>query len=302
MQIGRLFEMVYLLLDKKKMTAGQLAEHFGVSVRTIYRDVEALSQAGIPIYASKGAGGGIRLTENFVLNKSVLTWQEKQSILASLNGLRAVQIDEAGAALNKLSALFGGDRADWIEVDFSAWNPNDPAAGIFDLLKRGILTRRVTAFDYSGADGKTTRRVTEPVKLVFRERSWYLLAWCRLRQDFRYFKLLRMGQPILLDEVFEQREPPPRLDGKDKPYVMPAVEITARIVPELSYRVLDELNWAEVQRCEDGAFLVRFNMPDNDWLYQYLMTFGAGIDVLEPQQVRETLYKKLKLACARYQI
>ncbi len=302
MQIGRLFEMVYLLLDKKKMTAGQLAEHFGVSVRTIYRDVEALSQAGIPIYASKGTGGGIQLTENFVLNKSVLTRQEKQSILASLNGLRAVRMDEADTALNKLSALFGGEQADWIEIDFSAWNPNDPAAGIFNLLKQGILTRRVTAFDYSGADGKTARRVTEPVKLVFRERSWYLLAWCRLRQDFRYFKLLRMGQPVLLDEAFEQREPPASPDGKSPPDVIPAIEITVRIAPELSYRVLEEFNRAEIQSCEDGAFLVRFNMPDNDWLYQYLMTFGAGIYVLEPQQVREALYRKLKSACAQYRI
>ena len=153
MQIGRLFETVYLLLDKKKMTAGQLAAHFGVSVRTVHRDVEALSQAGIPIYASKGAGGGIQLTENFVLNKSVLTRQEKESILASLSGLHAVRANEADTALGKLSALFGGDRSDWIEIDFSAWNPNDPAAGIFELLKQGILTRRITVFDYSAANG-----------------------------------------------------------------------------------------------------------------------------------------------------
>ncbi|WMJ82931.1 helix-turn-helix transcriptional regulator [Oscillospiraceae bacterium LTW-04] len=300
MQIGRLFEMVYLLLDKKKVTAGQLAEHFGVSVRTVYRDVEALSQAGIPIYATKGAGGGIRLTDNFVLNKSVLTQQEKQSILASLNGMRAVKIDEADAVLSKLSALFGGERADWIEIDFSAWNPNDPSGGIFNILKRGILGQQAVELEYSGADGKTAPRVVEPLKLVFRERSWYLLAWCRLRQDFRYFKLSRIGQPALLAETFERREPPTPMN--DQPYTMPSVEITARIAPALSYRILDELRRDEVQKCEDGSFLVRFSMPDNDWLYQYLLTFGAGLYVIEPPYVREKLYKQLKSACAQYEI
>ncbi|HWP51168.1 MAG TPA: YafY family protein [Clostridia bacterium] len=300
MQIGRLFEMVYLLLDKKKVTAGQMAEHFGVSVRTVYRDVEALAQAGIPIYASKGAGGGIRLTDNFVLNKSVLTQQEKQSILASLNGMRAVKIEEADAALDKLSALFGGERADWIDIDFSAWNPNDPGGSLFDTLKQGVLAHRLVVFDYSGADGATASRLVEPIKLVFRERSWYLLSWCRQRQAFRYFKLSRMGQPTLLAETFVRRNPPERMD--EKFYALPVVAITVRIAPELSYRVLDELNWIEVEKCKDSSFIARFSMPDNEWLYQYLMTFGAGLYVVDPPNVRESLYQKLKAACTQYEI
>lgn len=300
MQISRLFEMVYLLLDKKKVTAGQMAEHFGVSARTVYRDVEVLSQAGIPIYATKGAGGGIFLTDNFVLNKSVLTQQEKQSILASLNGMHAVKIDESGAVLGKLSALFGGERVDWIEIDFSAWNPNDPSGSIFNILKQGILGQRVIELNYSGADGKTTRREVEPLKLMFRERSWYLLAWCRLRQDFRYFKLSRIGKPVLLSETFERHEPPTLTSNQ--PYKMPAVEITARITSALSYRVLDELNRDKIQKCEDGSFLVRFSLPENEWLYQYLMTYGADLYVIEPLYVREALYKKLKTACAQYEI
>lgn len=300
MQIGRLFGIVYLLLDKKKVTAGQLAEHFGVSTRTIHRDIEALSQAGIPIYASRGTGGGIQLTDSFILNKSVLTQQEKQSILALLNGMRAVKFEEADAALQKLSVLFGGERVDWIEINFSPWNPDDPIGSTFDVLRQGIFAQRVAAFDYSGTDGSTARRVVEPAKLIFRGRSWYLLGWCRLRRDFRYFKLLRMGQPILLDEVFERHIPPAHDD--DQPFVLPSVLITAHITPELSYRVFDELAQNEIQKLEDGAFLVRFYMPDNEWLYDYLMTFGAGLYVVDPPYIRETLYKKLKAACAQYEI
>lgn len=92
MQINRLFEIVYLLLDRKNMTAKELAEHFEVSVRTILRDIETLSMAGIPIYTVQGKGGGVRLMDNFVLNKSVLTDKEQQDILSALQGLNAVEV------------------------------------------------------------------------------------------------------------------------------------------------------------------------------------------------------------------
>lgn len=94
MQIHRLFEIVYILLEKKNVTAKELAEHFEVSARTIYRDVETLAEAGILIYANKGKGGGIRLLPEFVLNKTVITQQEKTDILSSLSALGAVSPED----------------------------------------------------------------------------------------------------------------------------------------------------------------------------------------------------------------
>ena len=91
MQINRLFEIVYILLDKKTITAKELSERFEVSIRTIYRDVETLSISGIPIYTSKGKGGGISLIEDFVLNKSVLSEKEQNEILMSLQSLNATK-------------------------------------------------------------------------------------------------------------------------------------------------------------------------------------------------------------------
>ena len=104
MQINRLFEIVYLLLEKKQITAKELAEHCEVSTRTIYRDVETLSGAGIPIYMTKGKGGGISLLPEFVLNKTVITEAERADILSSLHAMHAVDLQEAGTALHKLGA------------------------------------------------------------------------------------------------------------------------------------------------------------------------------------------------------
>ena len=207
MQINRLFEIVYLLLDKKQMTAKELAEHFEVSTRTIYRDVESLSTAGIPIYMSKGKGGGIALLPEFVLNKAVLTEKERVDVLSSLNALGAVSISEAGTALRKLGNLFGNTEADWIEVDFGFWSDGEKESVIFETLKDAIFKKQITEFDYAATESTRKRRQVEPLKLVFKGSNWYLYAYCKEREDFRFFKLKRMQEIMVTKEKFNRSVP-----------------------------------------------------------------------------------------------
>ena len=102
MQESRLFKMVYYLLDKGKSTAPELAEKFEVSIRTIYRDLDAISAAGIPIYAMQGKGGGISLLQDYILDKSLLSDQEKEKILMALQGIIATEDTKADELLSKL--------------------------------------------------------------------------------------------------------------------------------------------------------------------------------------------------------
>jgi predicted DNA-binding transcriptional regulator YafY len=167
-QISRLFEIVYLILEKGKVPARELAERFEVTTRTIYRDVESLSAAGIPVYMSKGRNGGLSLLPEFVLDKTVLTQREKDEILSALAGLSATGRDETSGALNKLASLFGASGYNWIEVDFSGWGWTQGLKDSYSLLKEAILARRVLTFDYFGSKGEKTSRTVEPLKLVFR--------------------------------------------------------------------------------------------------------------------------------------
>lgn len=121
MQESRLFRILYYLLDKGRATAPELAEKFEVSVRTIYRDVDAISSAGIPIYVTTGRNGGIQFLDDYVLNKSFFSDSEKLEILSSLQSLSAVQYPEVDTVLNKLGAIFQIGLTDWIDVDFSRW-------------------------------------------------------------------------------------------------------------------------------------------------------------------------------------
>lgn len=194
MEQGRLFKIVYHLLDKGRATAPELAEKFEVSVRTIYRDLDAISAAGIPIYTVQGKGGGIFILPEFVLEKSLLTPQEKEQILMALQGLAAAEDSRTDELLTKLGGLFRVQGANWIEVDFSDWHKNTAGAELFDELKRAVFSCRRVSFLYFAGEGGGTVRTVEPVKLIFKSKDWYLYGFCLLRNDYRFFKLTRMAE------------------------------------------------------------------------------------------------------------
>ena len=95
MKINRLFEIIYTLLQKERITAEELAERFEVSTRTIYRDIDVLSSVGIPVYMMKGRDGGIALLPNYILDKTILTEDERKNILASLRAVEAVDTNDS---------------------------------------------------------------------------------------------------------------------------------------------------------------------------------------------------------------
>ena len=164
MHTGRLFEIVYLLQSRPRMTARELAKRFEVSVRTIYRDIDALSAAGVPVYAARGGGGGVGLLPGYVLDRSLLTDGEQDEILYALRAMAAAGM--GGAALEKLAGLFQKSGDGWLEVDFSPWGSGPAEKRVFATLKTAILSRREIAFDYYSARGEKSRRTPQPMDPV----------------------------------------------------------------------------------------------------------------------------------------
>ena len=178
-------------------------------------------------------------------------------------------------------------------MDFSAWSPDSPLTGRFRRLREAIFRREVLAFRYSGAAGGTEVRTAEPMKLVFRGNDWYLLAWCRRREDFRYFKLTRMDGVEAPGERFRRRAlPPPATEDRADGYGGSAVDLEARIAPTMAFRVRDEFPPERREELPDGGFRVRLRLPDNEWMYEYLMTYGGALRVLSPERVRQELARR----------
>ena len=290
MQADRLFSIVYLLLERKQMTARELAERFEVSQRTIYRDIDSLSAAGVPVYARKGSGGGIRLMDHFVLSKSLLTEGEQVDLLAALENMNAARYPDALSVRQKLSALFQRPVDNWISVDFSGWGCEEDA--VFDTLKAATLQRRAVRFDYYGRSGERTRREVEPLQLRFKYRSWYLHAFCCERQQPRLFKLTRIREIELTNRAFE-RGPQARIDaeqGEEMPSSAAApVEIRLWLDASMAYRAYDDfpLEWIDHQ--SDGSMIVRLVYGEDEWLYGYLLSFGVHGQVLSPPHVRDAV-------------
>ena len=301
MQNRRLFEIVYLLLGNESLTARELAERFGVSTRTIYRDVDVLSLAGIPVYMEKGRGGGIRLLPEFVLNKSILSAQEQDEILSALQGLSLVGDGEAGQVLKRLSGIFNKTASNWLDVDFSDWSFGD--GDIFDEFKMAILERRVVGFDYYSTYGEKTCRRVEPVQLWFKSRAWYLKGFCLQKQDMRLFRLTRVSNLVVTDEGFDVRDllaERPKQDTSHKPIYRPDVTIRLRIAPEMAYRVYDEFAEDMVQAQADGSYIATVTWPEDNWVYGFLLSFGEYVEVLEPEYLRDIIKGKARKIAELY--
>ncbi len=298
MKGNRLFEIIYILLDKKNVTAKELAEHFEVSQRTIYRDIEDLSQAGVPIYMTKGKGGGISLLSDFILNKAILSQKEKKEILAAMQGLNAVNKSEFNGVLSKLSSFLGGDNENWIEVDFSNWDKNNTLGEKFTTIKNSIINKNLISFEYFNSNGKLLERIVEPLKLVFKGQGWYLYAYCREREDNRFFKLTRMSNINIILENFNRTVPNKIFSEEDTGYYNELIHLKLRIDKKLAFRIYDEFHNYSLD--DNGDFIVNLDFPSGDWLFGYLMSFGEYIEVLEPLNIRDEIKKKLMYALKKY--
>ena len=297
MKINRLFGIVYILLDRGRITAKELAAHFEVSVRTIYRDVEALSTSGVPIYMSKGRHGGIDLMPDYVLNKTLLSEQERQEILSALHSLKALKANSLDSTLSRLSALFGGHCDSIFEIDFHDWGSLLTAR--FELARQAILCRRLLAFDYISSQNITSHRTVEPSKLWFKDRTWYLKAFCLDRQALRVFRFSRMQNAHLLEDGFVPRAASLGASSQE-PGSAPTVQLVMRVEAPMKYRLLDEFPAEAIQENRDGSFTIAMEYIEDAWLHGYILSFGPWATVIRPEHIREAIINQLKKNLANY--
>ncbi len=298
MQESRLFKIVYHLLDKGQATAPELAEKFEVSVRTIYRDIDALSGAGVPIYAEAGRNGGIHLMNDFVLDKTVLSEEEKQEILTALQSINSMNNIGSNQTLQKLSAIFNMSSENWLEVDFSRWGNNGTDNEKFELLKSAVIHQKCVKITYANSYGTISERIIKPLKMSYKSMSWYLKAYCTEKQDYRIFKLTRIIDLEMLTDSF-CKSYFPELD-EDETLGQAYNTIVLRFPKNISYRVYDEFDKTKVSKKENGDLIVSVEMPEDEWLIGYLLSFGTQVDIIEPAYLKDIVAEQAKKIYEKY--
>lgn len=297
MKNNRLFGIIYLLLSKEKMTAQELADTFEVSTRTIYRDIESLSEMNLPIYMSQGKNGGISLLKNYKFDKTLLSDEEQKQILFSLQGIHQLQIDNQ-SIYEKMKNFFSRNDENWFEVDFSVWGNSKIHQESFEFIKEAILNQHVIEFSYFNSQGIHTQRKVEPLKLCFRHNAWYLYAYDQEKEAPRFFKIMRIKDLKQSNEGFERKKDLSEELMEKQPF--PVIKLLIQVDQKMSYRVYDEFEESSIQKLENGDFLVSGEFPMNDWVYGYILSFGEHVKVLEPENIRNEIIEKIKKTLQLY--
>jgi predicted DNA-binding transcriptional regulator YafY len=300
MKAQRLLSITMLLLNRDCVSAPELARRFEVSVRTIYRDIESLCEAGIPVVAYPGSGGGYGIMGEFKLDRSLVRPEEIGQITAALTSLSAAMDDsrmsqtaerfKAIAPRGKVAGKPVPENYVFIELA-----PSERVRSKIKKLRQAIEESRLVSFSYVNAEGGSSRRKAEPAALVFTWQSWYLFAYCRKREEFRLFKIARLGELELAAERFEPRA----VDLDSRPWNRGWAEsspfLPARIRFSEASRIGEHYGPDEIELAEDGSALVSTYLPADDWAVSFLLGLGIAFEVLEPESLRRLVAERASL-------
>lgn len=302
MQIDRLIQIVFLLLSRDNLTAKQLAEELGVSTRTICRDINILSAAGIPITSQKGYGGGLSLLQGFSLDKSYFTQAEQSNMIQALQILKSSNYPDADKTLNKVAGLFSHNmQSEWLEIDFSYWGSPEKERVNITALERAVINKYVITFTYFNTELTVTAQTVEPLKLVFKSHAWYLVAWSLRKNDIRTYKMSRIRDLQVTNQLFERELPQDfsLTPAYKEEYNIPLFKL--HFSEKIAYKVYDEFQEKYIKKLDDGTLEVSFRYQLNEWTFLYLLSFGEYVEIIEPAQAREVLKGKVQKILSIYQ-
>lgn len=300
MKIDRLIGILSVLLRKDTVTAPELARRFEVSRRTISRDIEDLCRAGIPVVTRQGAGGGISIMEGYRVDRTLLTSKEMQMILAGLRSLDSVSGNHYYTRLMEKLQPGASDfisGRDSVLIDLSSWY-KDALAPKIETIQAAMDGKLLLDFYYYGPGGESRRRI-EPYYLVFKWAGWYVWGWCRMREDFRLFKLNRMEQLQVSGEEFRDREVP-LPDLRDERVFPGGIRVKALFEPEVKWRLVEEYGPYCYEEQPDGRLLFHGEYTSRENLLRWILAFGDKGRLLEPEDLRMELSKTAEAMAAAY--
>ncbi|UHA75443.1 helix-turn-helix transcriptional regulator [Paenibacillus sp. 481] len=301
MKLERMMAITMLLLNRRRVQAQELANRMEVSLRTIYRDLESLSLAGIPIVSYTGAEGGYEIMDNFRLDRQMLSFDELIALSTALRGLQSTKalnhsnmdrlLDKVGALVSQAEQGRLSEREQVI-VDFTPWKKSEAEQNKYETLRMAVNDTKLIQFGYTDGKGSETKRCIEPMGLVLKGYAWYLHGYCLHREDYRIFRLSRIRELQVLPDSYKRREitlselnqrmAAPRTQNQP---TQQHVDLVLQFSGEAKVAVFDLFSEKEIEQLPTGALLVRTTFPDKKWLIGFLLQFQTDVLVVEPNHV-----------------
>lgn len=308
MKLERLIAMLTSLLQNDRIPASWFAEKYDISIRTVYRDIEALESAGIPIVTYPGVNGGISILDTYKIDKKLFTMQDITTLLTSLKSISgSVNDAKINSTLEKIKSLIPEKHSHAIElgtkqlyIDMSPWANNPYVSANMAIMQKALELNQLVRFEYSSRYLVNSSRKVEPHQLVLKQGNWYLRGYCRDKKEFRIFKLSRISDMEIQKEVFEPREFEPEIqDFKDwqNENLLTVELIVDDVIKE---RTLDFCKPEQLREMPDGKIHVKMPFVESDMGYGVLMGFGHHCEVVSPKHVKEELARRISLLANQY--
>lgn len=308
MKIDRLVSIIMILLERKKISASELAEMFEVTPRTIYRDIEAISLAGVPIVTYPGVNGGIGIMDEYKIDKKIFTKSDVETLLIGLSSMSsAFSKEEIKCTLAKIKGLFPEEhikeielKSNQISIDLTPWIGNKDLKSNLEQIKKAMNDKKILIFNYFDSKGKKSNRKVEPYQLVLKESNWYLQGYCISKQDFRIFKLSRISDIKVIEESFITRKFNLKSLGSWDYIEKNIIMIKLLVDESLREKMIEHCGEENIKSYKNNKLLIDFPFINDDFGYNLLLSYGDKCECLEPINIRNELIRRIKSMLDKY--
>lgn len=305
MRSDRLLSILIIISQKGLVTGHELAEHFEVSLRTIYRDIEKISEAGVPIAATGGKGGGYYIMEDYNLNNIFLNKKEIEPLIAVMENLKFLfgKNPKFNDIVLKFQTLHSREdqKGDNLNINMSHFSMEPELRDYLFLINKAIEDSKLVEFEYINRRLDYEKRIVEPIQIQFAGGDWYIIGFCKIRNDYRKFKLVRVRN-LSLGDSFEKRlistEELKKIfsDSYDKNSILVTLKFSSRIGVQLSEYFLKDT----ITTLDNGEYIVEDLFPDDEGLKKFILSFGDYCEVISPLKLRKEMCEYIKNIYLKY--
>lgn len=305
-RLARILSIFMDLINHKVVDTSYLSEKYQVSTRTIYRDIELLDLAGIPIISKRGTNGGFSIIEGFKIDRNILSEEEFSILLRGLQTLIHFDDPTAQAVYDKLTTILANSKkeqviqhSNHVIIDISPFEPQKQIATWYQLLHQAITQHKCVKMSYNSIEKGISQRIIEPIHLFFKTANWYLYAFCRNRNEYRYFKLARIKEIEILEEEMIKRETK-FLELSQFFTNLEEIDLVLETSEDYSL-IIEEHYFVTKKEIQKGKAFITLHYPLTNWVYDMILSFGNQVKVIHPQNVKNEIIKRIQQMNELYQ-
>ena len=296
MKIEYILRILFDLTSKRIVSSNYLCQKYGISKRSVYRYIDCLDAAGVPIYTVRGKGGGFAVVDTYRISSTFMTRNEFEATINALTGIVGVVPDQTlSAAIDKLRALRKNEysgfeiKSGGLIIDAGPWGDASGYKSKLAVITKSIEDCKSLFIRYHDRNGEITERTIDPHVIVFKQGLFYVYAYCHLRNDFRFFKTGRIENATVTSKTFTKQS----FKESDLPLDFWHNSVKAKFVlMEIDKSVLSDVEeWLGIENVErvGDKFVARAALPYDNGLVSKIMNFGKGIRVISPANLKEQI-------------